>query len=138
MMPEEHRHLLRFILDERLKQMPLEYGCSHYLGLTFEREVRDWYFMCLAGRTVASVTAEGNICACLDIERTEKTIQGNIFRDSFTDVWRNRFGIFRQSLAERNEKCRACPERRFCDGDSHHSWDYGQDAPQACMKGILF
>ena len=136
--PEQHRQLLQFILQERLKQMPLEYGCSHYLGLTYEREVRDWYFLCGAGRTVASVAANGDICACLDIERTEKTVQGNIFRDSFPEVWQRRFGIFRQSLAERSATCRTCSVRRFCDGDSYHSWDFDKDEPRLCMKGILF
>ena len=136
--PEDHRRLLTFIKTERLKQMPLEYGCCHYLGPDYEREVRDWYYLCSAGRLTASVMANGDIGACLDIERSEKTIQGNIFRDSFTEVWNNRFGIFRQSLAERNETCRSCPARRFCDGDSHHSWDYERDAPRLCMRGILF
>ena len=136
--PEDHRHLLRFIKNERLKGMPLEYGCCHYLGLEFEREVRNWYYLCSAGRTVAGIMSNGDIGACLDIERTPKTIQGNIFRDSFTDVWQNRFRIFREPLAERNEKCRACPAKRFCDGDSHHSWDYDRDAPRMCMRGILF
>ncbi len=136
--PDDHRRLLSFIKEERLKGMPLEYGCCHYLGLEFEREVRDWYFLCSAGRTVASVMSNGDIGACLDIERTPKTIQGNIFRDSFTDVWKNRFSIFRQSLADRSEICRSCPSKRFCDGDSHHSWDYENDSSRLCMRGILF
>ena len=42
--------LLRFIKEERLKGMPLSYGCCHFLGTEFEREVRDWYFLCGAGR----------------------------------------------------------------------------------------
>ena len=136
--PEDHRALLGFIREERRKGMPVEYGCCHYLGMEYEREVRDWYWLCGAGRVVASVTAEGDICACLDIERNEKTIQGNIFRDDFTQVWRERFGIFRESLAERNAACRACPAKRFCDGDAHHSWDYEKDEPRLCMRGILF
>lgn len=136
--PEDHRRVLRFIREERQKGQPVTYGCCHYLGPEFERDVRDWFYLCAAGRLVASVTAEGDICACLDIERNAKTIQGSIYRDDFTQVWRERFGIFRQSLAERNPTCRACPVKRFCDGDAHHSWDYDRDEPRLCMRGILF
>jgi len=136
--PDDHRRLLRFIREERLKGMPLEYGCCHFLGLEFEREVRDWYFLCAAGRLTAGVMANGDIGACLDIERTEKTIQGNIFRDSFTDVWKNRFGVFRRSLAADSPACGNCPARRFCDGDSRHSWDEEKHEPRLCMRGILF
>ena len=136
--PEDHRRLLRFIKDERLKGMPLQYGCCHFLGPEFEREVRDWYYLCSAGRLTAGIMANGDIGACLDIERTPATIQGSIFRDDFTEVWRNRFRIFREPLAERNETCRACPHRRWCDGDSFHSWDLEREEPRLCMRGILF
>ncbi len=136
--PDDHRLLLSFIKSKRLQGIPLEYGCCHYLGLEYEREVRDWYYLCSAGRLIASVMANGDIGACLDIERNEKTIQGNIFRDDFTEVWKTRFGIFRQHLAERNETCRTCPIKRFCDGDSAHSWDFEKDEPRLCMRGILF
>ncbi|MCR4620529.1 MAG: radical SAM protein [Clostridiales bacterium] len=136
--PENHRYLLSFIKSKRLQGIPLEYGCCHFLGLEYEREVRNWYYLCSAGRLIASVMANGDIGACLDIERNEKTIQGNIFRDDFTEVWKNRFGIFRQHLSERNESCRSCPVKLFCDGDSAHSWDFENDAPRLCMRGILF
>ena len=134
----EHRALLDFIRHKREQQMPVTYGCCHYLGLEYEREVRDWFFFCGAGRTVASVMTNGDIGACLNIDRNPRTIQGTIYRDDFSDVWRNRFQTFRGSLAEGNAACRSCPHVAFCDGDSCHSWDYAADAPLACLRGQVF
>ena len=93
--PEDQRRLFAFIRDKRVADFPVTYGCSHYLGLEWEREVRDWYFLCNAGVYVAGILSNGDIGACLDIERRPETIQGNIGKDSFVDVWENRFELFR-------------------------------------------
>jgi radical SAM protein with 4Fe4S-binding SPASM domain len=130
----DQRRILAFIRSKRALGYPVTYGCSHYLGIEYEREVRDWYFLCNAGVYVASVMANGDIGACLDIERRPETIMGNIRTDSFTDVWRNRFEIFRSEPAERNAGCRACESREFCAGDSWHSWDFDRNAPMICFK----
>ena len=135
---EDHVRLLDFIKARRMEQMPVTYGCCHYLGTEYEREVRDWFFMCQAGLTVASVMSNGDIATCLNIPRNPRTIQGSIYRDDFTEVWKNRFELFRGSLAELNDACRACPHRRFCDGGSRHSWDYAADAPLICLRGTAF
>ncbi|MBQ8171334.1 MAG: radical SAM protein [Oscillospiraceae bacterium] len=135
---DDYRRLFGFIKEKRALGMPVEYGCTHYLGLDYEREVRDWYFLCNAGVYTASVMANGDIGACLDIERRPETIQGNILRDDFTEVWNNRFEYFRTSLAEKNEKCAACTSKEFCGGGSCHSWDYDKLEQQVCFKDILF
>lgn len=135
---EDYLRLFRFIREKREQGYPLEYGCSHYLGLDYEVEVRKWYWLCNAGVHTASIMSNGDIGACLDIERRPETIMGNIRRDRFKDVWENRFEIFRRDLSERNETCRECEHSRFCRGDAHHSWDYDRDRPMVCMKGILF
>ena len=82
--------------------------------------------------------ANGDIGGCLDIERREETIQGNILRDDFTDVWKNRFEIFRTPLNEKDEKCRFCESRNFCLGGAYHSWNYDENRQMVCFKGILF
>ncbi len=135
---EEYRYLFDYIRDKRIAGEPVCYGCSHYLGPEYEREVRDWYFHCTAGTYIASITANGDITACLDIERRPEFIQGNILRDRFKDVWENGFQIFRRDLADDCAKCRECPDKRFCHGDSFHSWDHDKHEPLLCMKGILF
>ena len=57
MTPEDYRRLFSFIREKRQEGMPVEYGCSHYLGMDYEHEVREWYFLCSAGIYVASVMA---------------------------------------------------------------------------------
>ena len=58
---EDQRTLFDFIRSKRADNMPVSYGCSHYLGLDYEREVRDWYFTCMAGTTIASITCIGDV-----------------------------------------------------------------------------
>lgn len=135
---EDYRTMFDFIRSKRREGWPVQYGCSHYLGLDYEREVRDWYWLCNAGVYTASIMTNGDIGACLDIERRSETIQGNIFKDSFKDVWDNRFEIFRRPLSESCEKCRGCSSAKYCLGDSFHSWNFDKNEPMICMRGILF
>lgn len=135
---EDYIRLFSFIRDKRRQGYPLEYGCSHYLGLEYEAEVRDWYWLCNAGVYTASVMADGDIGACLDIERRPETIQGNIYRNRFSDVWKNKFEIFRKDLSEESDVCRNCGHAGFCRADARHSWDYDNMRPMVCMKDILF
>ena len=134
--PDDFRTLLSFIREKREEHWPVTYGCSHFLGPRFEGEVRDWYYLCSAGIHVASVMHNGDIGSCLDIERRPETVFGNIYRDSFADVWRNGFGIYRRGLWKLNAECSACPDCGFCRGDSAHSWDYDENRPLVCMREI--
>lgn len=76
--------------------------------------------------------------SCLDVERREGTIAGNVYRDDFVDVWRNRFGFMRRDLAELCEGCRACEDRDYCAGGSWHSFDFDSGSQRMCLKGTLF
>ena len=136
--PDDYRRLFEFSREKRRAGYPLEYGCSHYLGLDYEAEVREWYWLCNAGVYTASIMANGDIGACLDIERGPETIQGNIRTERLRDVWERRFELFRRDLSELNPTCRACEHARFCRGDAHHSWDYNDNRPMICLKGTLF
>ena len=133
---DDWKYMLDFIYQKRCEQMPVMYGCPHYLGIEYERDVRDWYFLCNAGIRVASIMANGDIGACLDIERMEETIQGNIYKDDFVDVWENRFEIFRKRLSSRSKICKDCEHEPYCQGDSAHSFDYDKNEPMVCLKKI--
>ena len=135
---EDYVRLFDFIREKRQDGYPLEYGCSHYLGLEYEAGVREWYWLCNAGVYTASIMSNGDIAACLDIERRPETIQGNIRTDRLRDVWDNRFELFRHDLSDLNDECRSCEHARFCRGDAHHSWDYYGNLPMVCLKGTLF
>ena len=135
---EDYVRLFDFIREKRREGYPVEYGCSHWLGMEYEAEVRRWYWLCNAGVHTMSVMANGDIGACLDIERRRETIQGNVFHDRLKDVWENRFEIFRKNYFADNEQCRNCTSKKYCRGDSAHSFDYDHKKPMVCMKGILF
>lgn len=137
--PEDMRRILRFIHDKREQQWPVCYGCCHYFGMEYEGELRDWFYLCNAGIHVMSVMHTGDIGSCLDIERRPETIFGNIRRDRLSDVWERGFGIYRQEngMADLNERCSACPDKRYCRGDSVHSWDFDRNQPMMCMRDML-
>ena len=136
--PEDYRTMFEFIRSKRMAGQPVCYGCSHYLGDEYEREVRDWYFLCTAGLYTASIMANGDITACLDIERRPEFIQGNIRRDRFSKVWLDRFKVFRRDLSDTTELCRGCPEAVYCRGDAFHSYDFDVRRPEVCFRNILF
>ena len=135
---EDYRRLFSFIREKREAGYPVEYGCSHFLGPELEGELRDWYWLCNAGIYTASIMSNGDIGACLDIERRPETIQGNIRRERFKDVWLNRFELFRRDLCEGSETCRDCKYTEHCRGGAHHSWNYDKNEPMICFKDRLF
>ncbi len=135
---KQYLQMMDFIREYRFKSpMEVSFGCSHYLGAELEREVRPWYFLCNAGVYCASVMYNGDIGACLDIERRPELVQGNIRRDSFRDVWEKGFQIYRSDYRKVG-KCAECEDYRFCGGDSFHTWNFDENRPNLCLKGILF
>lgn len=137
----QYRELFGFIYRKRhdpAVKFEVTYGCSHYLGAEFERELRDNYFICGAGVYVASVLCNGDIYACLDIGRQPELVQGNVARDNFTEVWENKFGVFRTDRSALCAECARCEHRAYCAGDSAHTWDFQNNAPLLCFKNILY
>lgn len=130
--------VLDFIREKRFAgPMEVIYGCSHYLGLDYEREIRSWYFICNAGVYTASMTAGGDFVSCLDLPRRPELVEGNLRRDRFKDVWEKKYRIFRTDFRKQG-KCAHCKHYRFCAGDSFHSWDFDKNEPLMCLKGVLF
>lgn len=134
----EYRYLIEFIEKMRFADPKFEvtYGCSHFLGVDRERESREWYFLCNAGVYTASVMFNGDVGACLDIERRPETIMGNIRQERLSNIWKNKFEIFRTDYRKCG-KCAECAEYKFCAGDSFHTWDFDEMKPRICMRDIL-
>ena len=133
--PEQFVNLLSFIREKRYapdSDMEVTFGCSHYLGVKYERMVRDHYFLCGAGILVAGIRSSGDICACLDVPNLKELVQGNIRKDDFMQVWRDKFRVFRTDRAVSCKKCAPCPERDLCAGDSAHTWDFANHEPKLC------
>ena len=106
---EEFTGVLEFIKQVRKEgRVHLSYGCEGFLG-NYESEVRDHFYSCNAGISVASVLADGSISACPSIRSNFH--QGNIYKDNFMEVWEKRFQMFRD---------RDCSFFRFCEGNGMH------------------
>jgi radical SAM enzyme (rSAM/lipoprotein system) len=108
----------------------VQLSCGAYTG-AYERKVRDSGFFCRAGINIASVLIDGSISACANINR--HFVQGNIYRDSFSDVWNNRFEIMRDRAWTKTGICQNCTEYKNCTGGPLHLWDEKKDSPLTCM-----
>lgn len=116
--PHEFTGVMEFIRRTRQEgKLHLSYGCEGFLG-RFEGHVRDHFFACHAGVTVASVMADGAISACPSI-RSDFS-QGNIYHDDFWTVWQERYLPFRDRSWARQGLCADCRFFRYCLGSGMH------------------
>ncbi|MBQ2542125.1 MAG: SPASM domain-containing protein, partial [Bacteroidales bacterium] len=118
---EEFVQMMDFIKLTRLEgRIDASYACDGFLG-RYEGEVRRKYFNCSSGVNVASIRADGAISGCLSIRSDYN--QGNIYTDSFWDVWENRFEKFRNRKWMRTGDCKSCKVWRYCQGNGMHLRD---------------
>lgn len=118
---EQYKSLLDFIVSERKnKAIKVSYGCEGFLG-PYEYEVRDDIYFCAAGVNVASIRYDGSISGCLSIRYDYN--QGSIYKDSFWEVWNNRFLQYREFSWKQNGVCRDCEVWRWCKGNGMHLRD---------------
>lgn len=135
--PKGYRKLFKFIYEKRKEnKIVVDYGCSHYLGLNMEKEIRDQHFFCMTGLYVGSILSNGDIFVCPNVERRKELIQGNINTDSFVEVWENKFKEFRHERRTSCDDCLACSHFKYCGGDSFHTWNFDYNKPNICIKKI--
>ncbi|MDR2361840.1 MAG: TIGR04133 family radical SAM/SPASM protein [Prevotellaceae bacterium] len=119
--PPAFRALFDFIRQTRAEgRIKLNYGCEGFLG-NYEGEVRDHFFICRAGISIASVLCDGSISACPNLRAN--FIQGNIYKDNFADVWQNRYAVFRDKSWTKTGICASCRSYRYCEGNGMHLRD---------------
>lgn len=117
----QFRELMEFIRRTRKEgRINLNYACEGFLG-GYETEVRDHFYMCVAGVSVASIRVNGDISGCTSV-RANYT-QGNIYRDHFWEVWQQRFEPFRNREWTRKGECQECKVWEFCRGGGMHLRD---------------
>lgn len=118
---DEIQQLMRFIVDTRKEGLiKPSYCCEGFMG-SYEGKVRDHFFDCQAGVTVASILLDGGIGACVSIRADYS--QGNIYEDDFWDVWNNRFASFRDRNWMKTGLCADCKVWRYCEGNGMHLRD---------------
>ena len=70
---------------------------------------------------MGSVLVDGSISACPNLR--SGFIQGNIYKDSFSDVWENNYQVFRDREWMKTGICKDCKSFRYCDGNGMHLRD---------------
>ena len=115
---EQFRQLMDLIAAERAAGRHVSYSCEGYLG-SYEGKVRDHLYQCAAGLSVASILIDGSISACTSIRG--KYYQGNIYKDSFWNVWEHGFKPYRdRSWMRKLEPCKDCKAFDYCEGNGMH------------------
>ena len=126
--------MMEFIKQTRLQgKLTADYGCDGFLG-RYEGQVRSHYFSCSAGINIASVLADGSISGCLSIRNDYH--QGNIYKDSFWEVWQNRFQPYRDRSWMKKDECAQCKVWRYCQGNGMHLRD-GDGKLQLCQYKMI-
>ena len=115
----------------RTKGPRIIWGCPHYLGGLLDGR----RFFCFAGIYTASILVNGDIFVCPNVEHRPELIQGNILRDSFSEVWQTRFLPFRSRTLP--QKCQDCSHKAACKGDSFHTLDFETNEPRFCFRDYL-
>ncbi len=118
---EEFRTTLDFIKRTRKEgRIDVSYACEGFLG-DYEAEVRDHFYQCAAGVSVASIRVDGSISGCTSVRGNFS--QGNIYHDHFWEVWQNRFEPFRNREWARKGECADCEMWHHCQGGGMHLRD---------------
>ena len=132
---EQFIEIMEFIKACRKEgRIETSYGCEGYLG-NFETEVRDGFFFCRAGVNIASVLADGSICACPNINHG--FIQGNIYQDDFMEVWNNKFEKMRDRNWTKTGQCENCVEFKYCKGNGIHLRDLENNDVLRCHLEMI-
>ncbi|NDV78409.1 TIGR04133 family radical SAM/SPASM protein [Dysgonomonas sp. 511] len=127
--------LMDFIKGKRCKgKMDVKFSCEGYVG-RYEGDVRDGFFFCRAGINVASVLIDGSIGACPNVDRS--FVQGNIYEDTFMDVWNNRYDPYRNRDWTRVGPCASCNEYKLCKGNGMHYWTGDRQNVLTCHRRMI-
>lgn len=132
--PAQKRALMDFIAAARKDgRIRVSFGCEGFLG-GYEKKVRDHFYTCQAGISVASVRVDGAISACTSVRADFD--QGNIYQDDFVDVWENRFGNMRDRDWAKTGDCAGCRYWKWCHGNSLHLREDGGRLLQCTMREL--
>ncbi|MBD3360964.1 radical SAM protein [Candidatus Peregrinibacteria bacterium] len=127
--------LLAFMKKKRSEnsKVKVTFGCAHFLGDEFEDEVRNHFFYCGTGINIGSILHNGDIFVCPNVPRNKHLIQGNIKKDSFSEIWNNKFKVYRDKDRTTCGKCKKCDFWEECLGGSFHAWDFEKKQPKVCF-----
>ena len=132
--PQEVRRILEFVLAARQDDyLPTpEMTEEGYLGNRFEGNVRPYLCQCRAGLSNAGIRCDGRIGACPELG--DAFTQGHVLEDRFSDVWRDRYKVFRdRSWTRKKEPCANCDHFQRCDGGAMHLYESPDAETLRCL-----
>ena len=131
--PVEIRQILEFVLAARKDDfIPTpEMSEEGYLGNRFEGNVRPYLCQCRAGISIAGILCDGRIGACPELG--DAYVQGHIKADRFSDVWRDRYQLFRDRGWMKQGPCTSCEQFNRCEGGAMHLYDNPESATLRCL-----
>lgn len=115
---DEVKIIMDFIESTRKEGLIKASFCCEGFLEGYEGTVRDQFFNCQAGVSVASVLLDGGIGACPSIRADYR--QGNIYKDDLWDVWQDKFEKYRNRDWMKRGKCADCSFWRYCEGNGMH------------------
>lgn len=134
----EIKQILNFIKSKKKeKHLDLMYGCPGFLGLDYEKEVRNQYFYCRTGINIASILYNGDLFVCPNVPRRKELLQGNIRKDNFKEIWDNKYEIFRDKNRTKCEKCENCEYWEYCLGGAFHTWNFEEKSQNKCTYKMM-
>ena len=126
----QFKEMLDFIsLKRTLKLIDVKFSCEGYVG-QYESKVRDQFFFCRAGINIGSILIDGSISACPNIDRS--FVQGNIYRDNFSETWETKYQAFRERSWTRTGQCEKCADYVDCQGNGLHNWHGNKENVLIC------
>ncbi len=131
--PVEIRQIMEFVLAARSDDfIPTpEMSEEGYLGNRFEGNVRPYLCQCRAGISIAGIMCDGRIGACPELG--DAFVQGHIKTDRFSDVWRDRYQLFRDRGWMKKGPCSSCDQFRRCQGGAMHLYDNPESETLRCL-----
>lgn len=135
---KEIKLILDFIKRKKKEdKLQLMYGCPGFLGLKYEKEVRDAYFYCRTGINVASILHNGDLFVCPNVQRRKELIQGNIRNDNFKYIWDNKYKEFRKKDRTKSKECEECEYWNYCLGGAYHTWNFENNCQNKCTYNMI-
>lgn len=133
--PLQYKYLADFIVKTKSEgKIRASYSCAGFTG-GYEGHIRDYYFFCKAGINIGSILVDGSISACPSLRNDY--IQGNIYKDSFWDVWENRFQVMRNRSWTKKGECEKCTVYKWCGGNGLHLRDEKTGGLLMCQYNLL-
>lgn len=136
---EDVRTILKFVRNGRRTlhdEISMEFSEEGYLGDQFEGLVRPYLCQCRAGINVGGIRYDGKIGACPEISQVFD--QGDIHESRFSEVWNNKFQVYRDRSWTKNlGPCKNCKKFNLCHGGALHLYDDTEHPASRCFYEMV-